>query len=230
MRRPTWLILVLTALVLATPAGAQQPPNRAGLVIQYDDGRVETACVRFREETISSLELLERAEVPVIAQGSAIGTAVCKIGGDGCDYPAEQCFCERDGPRAVYWAFYTGDGSTWTYAVRSAAGVDVRDGDLNGWAWGLGDSSGGAQPPLLTIDEICVEPPATALAPTNVPATGTSIAPTTISAAAATTAPPSPTPASPETEPSAQWPSYLGFAVLAAMLLIGGAVAARRRG
>lgn len=225
------LAALLLALVAVSAVGAQEPPNRAGLVIRYGDGDVETACVRFAEPEINGLELLERADVPMAAQVSSLGAAVCKIGPDGCDYPGENCFCQRDGPRALYWAYYLRDGDSWRYSVVSAASVPVVDGDVHGWAWGLGEAGLGAEPPPLDIDAVCGAPAAAteipaAAAPTAAPpATEAASAPVPTSPAEPTAAPPAA-----DEQPGTGWQSYAGFGLIA-LLLIGGAVlAARRRG
>ncbi len=142
-------------LVFAVVVAAQPAPNRAGLVIQFANGSVETHCVNFSEPQINGLELLERADVPLITQGSALGAAVCKIGSDGCDFPTEGCFCATDGMRAIYWALHIRQDAAWTYANRGAANIPVVDGDVHGWAWGTGASGVGIQPPLLDVDAIC---------------------------------------------------------------------------
>lgn len=219
------LAALLLALAVVSAAGAQEPPpNRAGLVIQYGDGEVQTACVRFAEPEISGLELLERAGVPVVAQVSGMGAAVCKIGPDGCDYPGESCFCQRDGPRSIYWAYYLREGEGWRYATQSAGGVRVADGDVQGWAWGLGESGEGAVPPLLDIDAICMAPAAAE------PTAAQPVAVTEPAASAPTAAAPTAAaPVAPPTDASQGWPAYAGFALIA--LLLGGAslLAARRR-
>lgn len=149
---------LLALLLMTTIAQAQAGSQRAGLVVRYDDGSVETACVSFPEAEISGVELLVRAGLPVVVQDGGVGTAVCKIGPDGCDYPAEQCFCERDGSRAIYWAYYQQEGDAWRYASTGPGNARVRDGAVDGWAWGAGDSSGGAVPPLIALDAICGPP------------------------------------------------------------------------
>lgn len=222
------LAALLLALAVASAAGAQEPPpNRAGLVIQYGDGEVQTACVRFAEPEISGLELIERAGVPVVAQVSAMGAAVCKIGPDGCDYPGEGCFCERDGPRSIYWAYYLREGEGWRYATQSAGAVRVADGDVQGWAWGLGDSGEGAVPPLLDIDAICMAPAAAPAAATEPAAPASTAAPPPAAAPSAVAAEPT---AAPAADQAAQgWPAYAGFALIALLLAGASLLAARRR-
>lgn len=180
--------LAVLLLVAGAAARAQPAERRAGLVVQFGDGRVQSACVRFNEETISGLDLLLRSGLPVVVQSGGIGAAVCKIGPDGCDYPAEGCFCKRDGARSIYWAFYTLQGDMWAYASLGAANVAVGDGDVHGWAWGVGDSSGGALPPVRSIDTICA--PAAALVSTATPATASPAPSATAAPPEVPTAPP----------------------------------------
>jgi hypothetical protein len=222
---------LLVFLGLAT-VRAQDEEHRAGVVIQYGDGQVETACVRFSEPAISGLELLERSGASVVTQSGGVGAAVCKIGPDGCDYPAEGCFCEREGSRSIYWAFYTLDGDAWAYASLGAANTEARDGDVHGWAWGLGESGSGATPPLTDLDTICgpAAPAATAPLPgaTDAPAepAPTQAAPATQPAAPTQAAPATP---APPAQPAGQPWGYVGFVALVIILGAGAALLARRR-
>jgi hypothetical protein len=170
--KPWRTILILLVMTLLSGAvNAQSPVNRAGVVVRFGNGEVVTACITFNEPTISGLDLLERSGLPVISQQSSIGAAVCKIGRDGCDYPATSCFCARDQQgRAVYWAFYRREAGTWRYSNLGASNVVVNDGDLHGWAWGPGDASSGAVPPDLELNDVCGQ---TATLPTTVPAATT---------------------------------------------------------
>lgn len=219
---------LLLAIALTVTAQAQPAESRAGLVVQYGDGEVETACVRFGEPEISGIELLERSGIPAVVQGGSMGAAVCKIGPDGCDYPAESCFCERDGARSTYWAFYSLEDGEWSYATLGAGGVSVRDGSVHGWAWGDGDSGSGARPPLLGIDELCgAEAQPTAA---ESPAAPSAIAPEASAPGAAAPATPTEAPGSAEAGGGGAPLSYIGFAALALALVAGAALAARRRG
>jgi hypothetical protein len=196
-------LLVTLTLAVAAVAQAQGGERRAGLVVQYGDGSVATACVRFAEEELTGLQLLERSGLPIVVQSGGIGAAVCKIGPDGCDYPAESCFCKRDGARSIYWAYYSLSGGSWSYSNLGVASTRVRDGEVQGWAWGLGESGSGAQPPVLGIDAVCTAqaPAPTALAS----ATATAQPAPTAEPSATATAQPAPATAqpAPTAEPSA---------------------------
>ncbi|MEF3273980.1 MAG: hypothetical protein K6356_06190 [Chloroflexus sp.] len=159
------LIIICAIVLISGVATAQPAVNRAGVVVRFGNGEVVTACIEFSEPSISGLELLERSGLPVISQQSSIGVAVCKIGRDGCDYPATSCFCAREQGRVVYWAFYRREAGSWRYSNLGASNVRVNDGDVHGWAWGPGDASSGAMPPELELADIC-QPATITLSPT----------------------------------------------------------------
>lgn len=246
MRRRTMPLLLALLLVALLPnlGRAQEAPNRAGLVVRFGDGSVRSVCVSFAEEQISGLELLARSGISYIAQQGGIGAAVCKIGDEGCNFPAEDCFCRREGARTIYWAYQIQVDGAWRYSNLGASNVRVRNGDVQGWAWGQGDSSGGAMPPLLSFAQICGEvaaaapaepppaptepPPAPTVAPTAVAPT---VAPTAVPPLAApptvvpplaapptvaTLAEPTPSPAPTEVAPTEAPPTATATAALPA--------------
>lgn len=151
------LILCLPLLVLLLPAQTQgQTTNRAGIVVKFSDGRVQTSCVSFQTESISGLDLLQRTGLDVIAQSSGGSAAVCKIGGDGCAFPAEPCFCKfGGGQQGQYWAYWRLNGSAWQYSAQGASSIRVTNGDVDGWAYGTGNVQSGAAPPVTPFDQIC---------------------------------------------------------------------------
>jgi hypothetical protein len=228
------VVIVLAALGVGT-VGAQGGEHRAGLVVQYADGSVDTACVGFSEPEITGLELLTRSGLAVVTATDGVGGAVCKIGPDGCDYPAEGCFCRRDGARYVYWAFYTLSGDAWAYANLGPGSVRVRDGDVQGWAWGLGDSGTGATPPVQDLTAICgpatPAPSATSLAPQAQPTSAaTALVPQAQPTSAATAEPPATAPTAtpiPSGQAGGSW-GYLGFGALVLILGAGALIMARR--
>lgn len=218
------LPLLLFAALAPQPGRAQETQNKAGVVVRYGDGRVQTACVAFDEPSISGIELLQRSGMAVTLQSSGMGAAVCKIEDEGCDYPAESCFCKCKGGDCAYWAYQRFSQGTWAYSPIGASAIQVRPGDIDGWAWGAGSVERGAQPPLMTFEEICaVAPPPTSVAE---PAA-------TMPPPAATTAATSPNPTStpaPSAPGGSSMGDYLLFGALA-VLLVGATIAAllRRR-
>jgi len=192
------LLISVGAALLPALGAAQEGANRAGLVVRFGDGRVAQSCVRFAEESLSGDELLARAGLPVIVQPSGIGAAVCKIGGEGCDYPAQDCFCKCTGAECAYWALSRLEAGAWRYSNQGASNVQVRNGDVQGWAWGAGGAQSGAAPPVRSFVQLCD------VAPTAQPATAAPPAtqrptrpPPTAPPASATSAPTEATTAAP---------------------------------
>ncbi len=192
------LLILLPLLALLLPAPLQgQGGGRAGLVVQFGDGRVVTQCVSFAGESISGLELLQRSGLEIIAQVSGVGAAVCKIGDEGCNYPAEACFCKFGaGQQGEYWAYWRQRDGAWQYSLQGAHATRLRDGDVDGWAWGRGNVQSGAQPPLIPFGQICPALEAAPPAPTPQP----TVPPTAPPPAA--TQPPPPAPTARPTEPA----------------------------
>jgi len=148
----TLLLIVGTAVVKADTGG--QPLHRAGLIIQFADGDIVTRCVTFSEESISGLELLRRAGLKIVVDYSkGMGGAICKIQGQGCDYPADDCFCHCIGTDCAYWSYWYVSQGRWCYARRGAGLREVHDGDIEGWIWG----DGTATPPLVGLEDLCGE-------------------------------------------------------------------------
>ncbi|MBA3468304.1 MAG: hypothetical protein H0T53_01545 [Herpetosiphonaceae bacterium] len=171
------LLMLLLTVGLAT-SYAQQPDGRAhhvAVVVQYGSGQVATRCVGFDEESISGYEALQRAGFGVVAEGSAgIGAMVCSIDGVGCDYPNESCGCKCEGAECIYWAYSHLTDGVWRYSTLGATAYRVRDGAVEGWAWGGGSVERGASPPVIGWDAICAAQAAavpTAIPPTAAPPT-----------------------------------------------------------
>lgn len=145
-------MLIAFSLLLGTraaPIGAQSE-NRAGLVVQYGDGRVATYCVRFGEPSITGLDLLQRSGLKIVAEVGGLGSAVCAIGGQGCAYPSQPCFCQCQGVQCAYWNYFHLVEGAWQYSPLGGAGYAIADGAVDGWAWG--DKTA---PPVYTIEQIC---------------------------------------------------------------------------
>lgn len=164
-------------------ASAAQTANRAGLVVTFGVGDTRTYCIEFEEESISGLELLQRSGLPLVTAASGgLGGAVCKVDSVGCDNPSN-CFCQCAGSPCSYWAYYTLADGTWTASPVGASTRVVRNGDVDGWAWGSGGSGG--QPAVS--GGICPTPAPTATQP---PAATPAPASTTVPPEAAATAQP----------------------------------------
>jgi hypothetical protein len=140
---------------------AQGGDNRAGLVIQFSDGSVQTACLDLGPDgEATGEELLRAAGYSVIIDYSSGfgGGTVCKIGGDGCSFPAEACFCQctmKPGDPCVYWIYFFQQDGQWRYSNVGASSFVIKPGDVQGWVWGSGSVQAGVQPPLISLDQVC---------------------------------------------------------------------------
>ena len=167
-----WIMVILALVVLclapvsvnadAARSAASQPERRAGLVVQFGDGRYIVHCISFHEESISGLDLLTRSGLDVATWGGA----VCRIEREGCDYPTAPCFCQCQGSPCRYWSYWHWREDQWVYSQVGAADHRVYDGDTEGWIWGEGKP-----PQVVPLAQICpaVETPAMALQPPSVP-------------------------------------------------------------
>ncbi len=165
-------LLLLILLVSALPAGAvladapvdamqttDDPVNRAGLVVRFGDGSVQTACLDLGPDgQATGEELLQAAGLQPVMEYSALGGIVCQIGAEGCGFPEQSCWCQCKGDPCVYWRYFHQVDGQWVYATVGASTRLVHSGQVDGWAWGEGETSDGVQPPLLTLDEICARP------------------------------------------------------------------------
>ena len=127
--------------------------NQAGLVVTFGDGRTLTFCIEFDEDSITGLELLQRSGLQLVTSNSSgLGAAVCSIDGEGCQDPGD-CFCKCKGGSCEYWAYYLYEDGDWKFSPVGAGNRSVRNGDIDGWAWGggSGDTPNGNAP-------TCAEP------------------------------------------------------------------------
>jgi hypothetical protein len=108
------------------------------------------------------MEALRRSGLDLIIDetGSA-GSIVCKINGCGCDFPSEPCFCQCQGTPCRFWSYWHFKNGSWQFSTAGAGSYSVRDGMVEGWAWGEGSAGGGPKIlPNVSFDELCS--PATA--------------------------------------------------------------------
>lgn len=151
---PTIVPAAATVVVAGTEVVAGAEEHRAAVIV--DTGtQVKSVCVRFREESISGVEALARAQVdPVLQAFSGKGAAVCALCGVGCPSGDSCLTCNPDGKFWSYSRAPAGTGSLRTSGV-GASSTAVRDGDVEGWKWALGGA-----PPFQTVEQVCGEAPA----------------------------------------------------------------------
>lgn len=210
------VMTVLLVLATALPMGMAraQAQNHAGVVVQFGDGSVTTRCVAFNEDSITGYDLLRRARLPISFEFGSMGAGVCKIGNEGCAFPNEPCFCQCQtlGAGCTYWVYSQLRDGAWTISGLGAGARQVRDGDVDGWAWGKGDGNVGIVPASVTLDRICSAGVVTPAQPTA-EATGATVPPTELPA---TEAPPTQAPsATPEPTFASPTPSAAVIATTA---------------
>ncbi|MFZ5917602.1 MAG: hypothetical protein ACOYZ7_11755 [Chloroflexota bacterium] len=242
--------IALTILILLPVTTLAQTPNRAGLVVQFPDGQVQTACVEFQEDRITGLDLLNRSGLVVnVDFGSGLGARVCKIDETGCDAPGEPCFCQCLGAPCYYWNYWTLKDGQWSYSPLGASSHHLIDGDMDGWVW-----SQGKEPPVLwSLDEICptqtdadaltLTPDTSTPRPTSIPSP---VLPTAWPSVTPLTDSPAPTPVSRvyvpltsgqppelaeggENEPRSSPERYVGFVGVATVLSLVALIVWRRQ-
>ncbi len=195
--RRTWPVKVIW-LVVALGLGAllvrADGPNQVGLVV-VDGDDVKTYCVEFSEDELSGYEVLRRAGLEINADlSSGMGAAICRIDGQGCSYPAEDCFCQC-GADCIFWSYWQLHGDDWEFSNKGSSNRKVRDGQVEGWVWGRGSTGeGGQAPPSLEFDDICAPPPPATPTPTHTPLPPTASPTPEPTATPAPTATPKPAP------------------------------------
>lgn len=190
------IALILVALLSVASARAVNV-HRAGLVIVHGNGQTVKRCIEFSEAQISGLDVLTRSGLDLNVDASnAMGVAVCRINHEGCAYPSQPCFCQCQGSPCIYWSYWRLTSGAWKYSNVGASGAVVRNGDVDGWVWGVGTVSGATPPPAVTFEQVCA--PATATPTRTLTATPTR--PFTVTATA-TKPPPTPTSAPPTFTP-----------------------------
>ena len=190
---------LMLGMANAKPA---QPSPRAGLVVRFGDGTVREFCIALGGTERTGEELLDLAGLAHISEVTALGAKVCRIGPEGCNFPAEACWCKCQdlGAACTYWAYHVLEGDHWVYASLGASARTVHDGDVDGWAWGRGTEGQGAKPPVRTFAQLCpagdAARTATSPAPPNPSTAAATVRP-------ATTVPPRATPRTPTPRPTA---------------------------
>lgn len=148
MRNFRWLVAVGVAVVLGLinlPLVIAQEGERAGLVVQFADGKLMTSCVDLGGQTFSGYELLQQTGLDLSVYYDANqDVAVCSINDQGCS--ADHCFCQFP----EYWSYWHMEEGKWVYSGRGSSDYAVQSGSVEGWVWGSGEP-----PPLISFDQIC---------------------------------------------------------------------------
>jgi len=164
-----WFGLGLAALLLwwaALPVSAQADTVQVGIVVQAQ-GKVSTYCVSLPADKATGLDALRATQLDLNVVAGALGSAVCRLDKVGCSYPADTCFCQCQGARCSYWAYYhlMPDGK-WQYSQIGAGSLPLANHSVEGWLWTEAqDTTPVGNLPAVTFDSICAAGIKTA--PTN---------------------------------------------------------------
>ena len=101
-----------------TPQTPDDGHNYAGLVIDYDDGTIETACVSFDEANITGHELMELSEIPYTVSEGML-----------------RSIREVSASDPYYWSNWYRDPvtATWQYYDTGFDLTTIVDGSVDGW-------------------------------------------------------------------------------------------------
>jgi hypothetical protein len=129
------LLILLSACISESES---QKESRAGLIIQHQNGEWESYCLVFQGEEIDGEQLLTLTGVSFSSDaGNPMGSLICSIEGEGCNFPSEKCLCQCSNQKQCsYWAYFVlqQDGS-WVYSPLGARLRKVHDGDVDAWVW-----------------------------------------------------------------------------------------------
>lgn len=122
--------------------------NKAGVVI--DNGKeVKTVCIYFKGDSITGAQALELANAdPIFQSFAGQGRAVCSLCGVGCPGDSTCLTCMG----AKFWNYFNSPKGTNSFSLSGvgAGSSIVRNGDVQGWKFGVGQ-----KPPYVGFNTIC---------------------------------------------------------------------------
>jgi hypothetical protein len=137
----------------------------AALVVDTGSG-VKSYCVALGASSITGIQLVQKAgqQFGMPYRLGFGGQAVCMLNGVGGP-SGDDCLTGQ----TSYWGYWVCDGSGgWSWSSVGAASTPVHDGDVQGWAWGVGiDGTTHPQPPPTSIDDVCARTPSPSPKPTG---------------------------------------------------------------
>ena len=122
--------------VMPTTTAHAGTTHRAAVIVDTGD-KVTTAYVEFSDDSISGLELLQRAGFfPETYGFSGLGAAVCRMAGKGCEVGQSCLTCDSGN----YWSYSRAPSGAdaFTSSRVGASSARVADGDIDGWKYGTG--------------------------------------------------------------------------------------------
>jgi len=156
--------------MLASRLAQANDPHQVGLVVVHGNGEVTTQCVAFQGEEINGYELLEQSNLDLnIDASNSLGATICRLDGEGCNYPQDDCFCQCQSSKScIYWSYWHLNGGQWQYSSLGSSSYTLHGGEVQGWVWGKGSvgSSADKAPPETSFEAICAPPPTDTPTPT----------------------------------------------------------------
>ena len=151
MKLRSWALTIFLAAGLVAPvAGPAQVAcaaggNHAALVV--DTGAdVYEMCVAFDEAWVSGIKLIKLAAQQhdldyALGYG---GRGVCRLANVPDEEPSQECLKDHE----EFWGYWRGDGSGgWMWSGVGPASTQVRNGDVEGWSYGVGRDESSHAPP-----------------------------------------------------------------------------------
>lgn len=122
----------------APPALADSCQEGSGVTVVVDfaglGGGVQTRCAA--GDPSSGVEALRSAGFSPTRAAQEPGYFVCRINGKPTDDP-----CQRASPSSAYWSYWHGrPGGSWSYSGTGPASYNPGPGEVEGWAFGAGNS------------------------------------------------------------------------------------------
>lgn len=147
--KTTLLVSIAFVLVIGmVPSSASANDSQAGVIIDTGE-EVKTACITFRGDSISGAQALELANAqPKFQSFGSTGNAVCSLCGVGCPTGNTCLTCMG----STFWNYFrsTDSNTGFTLSGVGAGSSVVRNGDVEGWKFGVGQ-----KPPYLSFNTIC---------------------------------------------------------------------------
>lgn len=145
----TLIVLAVLGLLAAAPAQAA----RAGIVVDLGNGQVLTECVHFGGPMITAFDLLQRSDLAFTFQNfGSLGAAICSVQNVGCQFPAQECFCQCTGTGPCnFFAFFVEQSGQFVLSNVGVSSSVLHNKDVIALAFGDGSTA----PAPLTIQQIC---------------------------------------------------------------------------
>lgn len=131
--------IFLGLAIIALPFSALA--SQAGLVVKKQNGATKTACVEFAGDSISGMKLLQTSGFDVVVKNGF----VVSIDGEGAKDNSQMSGGDP------FWSYWKLNGNSWVFQNVGANYSKVKDGGVEGWEFGYGQSS----LPQMTFEQIC---------------------------------------------------------------------------